>query len=180
MKFSAMLLFTTLWMFIVYFPMAHMVWGKGGLLNASWAARFPASISRAARWCTLRPAFRRWCARCIWESAWAIRKWSRCVRTAGAEHRRRVPAVGGLVRIQRRQRSGGIVARHQRFVATHFAAAAAASAGWSPNGCTRQAEYAGRISGAVAGLVAITPASGFVKAVAGLADRRRRRRGLLT
>jgi ammonium transporter, Amt family len=34
MKFSAMLLFTTLWMFIVYFPMAHMVWGKGGLLNA--------------------------------------------------------------------------------------------------------------------------------------------------
>ena len=34
MKFSAMLLFTTLWAFIVYFPMAHMVWGKGGLLNA--------------------------------------------------------------------------------------------------------------------------------------------------
>ena len=35
MKFSAMLLFTTLWALIVYFPMAHMVWGKGGLLNAS-------------------------------------------------------------------------------------------------------------------------------------------------
>jgi Amt family ammonium transporter len=34
MKFSAMLLFTTLWMPVVYFPMAHMVWGKGGLLNA--------------------------------------------------------------------------------------------------------------------------------------------------
>ncbi len=34
MKFSAMLLFTMLWAFIVYFPMAHMVWGKGGLLNA--------------------------------------------------------------------------------------------------------------------------------------------------
>src|SRR5271169_6874708 len=30
MKFSALLLFMTLWMFIVYFPMAHMVWGKGG------------------------------------------------------------------------------------------------------------------------------------------------------
>ena len=29
MKFSAMLLFMTLWIFIVYFPMAHMVWGKG-------------------------------------------------------------------------------------------------------------------------------------------------------
>src|SRR5438046_438605 len=34
MKFSAMTLFTTLWIFIVYFPMAHMVWGKGGFLNA--------------------------------------------------------------------------------------------------------------------------------------------------
>ena len=28
------MLFTVLWAFIVYFPMAHMVWGKGGLLNA--------------------------------------------------------------------------------------------------------------------------------------------------
>src|SRR3984957_13749600 len=35
MKFSGMLLFTTLWSLIVYFPMAHMVWGKGGLLNAT-------------------------------------------------------------------------------------------------------------------------------------------------
>src|SRR6202795_2492820 len=35
MKFSAMLLFTVLWALIVYFPMAHMVWGKGGLLNAA-------------------------------------------------------------------------------------------------------------------------------------------------
>src|SRR6185437_1735409 len=34
MRFSAMLLFTVLWTLIVYFPMAHMVWGKGGLLNA--------------------------------------------------------------------------------------------------------------------------------------------------
>src|SRR5271167_4747042 len=34
MKFSAMLLFMALWSLIVYFPMAHMVWGKGGLLNA--------------------------------------------------------------------------------------------------------------------------------------------------
>ena len=35
MKFSAMLLFTVLWSLVVYFPMAHMVWGKGGLLNAA-------------------------------------------------------------------------------------------------------------------------------------------------
>ena len=29
MKFSSMLLFMTLWSVVVYFPMAHMVWGKG-------------------------------------------------------------------------------------------------------------------------------------------------------
>src|SRR5579871_1981384 len=41
MKFSAMLAFTVIWSIIVYDPMAHMVWGKGGLLNASLGGRFP-------------------------------------------------------------------------------------------------------------------------------------------
>ena len=41
MKFSAMLLFTCLWSTIVYFPMAHMVWGKGGLLNAFLGGSIP-------------------------------------------------------------------------------------------------------------------------------------------
>ena len=41
MKFSAMALFLTLWSIFVYSPMAHMVWGKGGLLNASLGGRFP-------------------------------------------------------------------------------------------------------------------------------------------
>src|ERR1700758_1259145 len=41
MKFSAMLLFTVLWMLIVYFPLAHMVWGKGGLLNAALGGKIP-------------------------------------------------------------------------------------------------------------------------------------------
>src|SRR6201996_8169741 len=41
MKFSAMLLFMVLWSMLVYAPMAHMVWGKGGLLNASLGGRFP-------------------------------------------------------------------------------------------------------------------------------------------
>src|SRR5579871_6314893 len=41
MKFSAMLIFTTLWVFVVYFPMAHMVWGKGGLLNAYLGGSIP-------------------------------------------------------------------------------------------------------------------------------------------
>src|SRR6201993_2588755 len=41
MKFSSMILFLILWSLLVYDPMAHMVWGKGGLLNASLGGRFP-------------------------------------------------------------------------------------------------------------------------------------------
>jgi len=44
MKYSAILLFMTLWMFVVYFPLAHMVWGSDGLMNGVWnpAARIKA------------------------------------------------------------------------------------------------------------------------------------------
>jgi Amt family ammonium transporter len=36
MKFSAILVFMTLWMIVVYFPLAHMVWGINGLMNGVW------------------------------------------------------------------------------------------------------------------------------------------------
>jgi len=38
MKFMAVMLFVTLWMFIVYFPLAHMIWGVDGLMNGVWNA----------------------------------------------------------------------------------------------------------------------------------------------
>jgi len=38
MKFSAVLIFVTFWMFLVYFPMAHMVWGATGMMNGVWNA----------------------------------------------------------------------------------------------------------------------------------------------
>ncbi len=38
MKYSAILLFVTLWMVVVYFPLAHMVWGVTGLMNGVWNA----------------------------------------------------------------------------------------------------------------------------------------------
>ena len=37
-KFSAMLLFMGLWMLVVYFPLAHMVWGINGMMNGVWNA----------------------------------------------------------------------------------------------------------------------------------------------
>jgi Amt family ammonium transporter len=36
MKFSAILVFVTLWMLVVYFPLAHMVWGVSGYMNGVW------------------------------------------------------------------------------------------------------------------------------------------------
>ena len=38
MKFSAILLFVTLWMFLIYFPLAHMIWGSTGFMNGVWNA----------------------------------------------------------------------------------------------------------------------------------------------
>jgi Amt family ammonium transporter len=38
MKFTSIMLFVTVWMFVVYFPLAHMVWGATGLMNGVWNA----------------------------------------------------------------------------------------------------------------------------------------------
>src|SRR5215510_3584099 len=39
MKFAAVLVFVGVWMFAVYFPIAHMVWGIDGWMNGVWNAR---------------------------------------------------------------------------------------------------------------------------------------------
>ena len=36
MKFSAIMLFIAIWMFVIYMPMAHMIWGVTGLMNGVW------------------------------------------------------------------------------------------------------------------------------------------------
>jgi len=38
MKFKAILVFITLWMFVVYFTQGHMVWGVNGTMNGCWNA----------------------------------------------------------------------------------------------------------------------------------------------
>jgi Amt family ammonium transporter len=38
MKYSAVLLFVVMWMVVVYFPLAHMVWGIDGFMNGVWNA----------------------------------------------------------------------------------------------------------------------------------------------
>lgn len=39
MRFAAILAFIGVWMFIVYFPLAHMVWGADGFMNGLWNAK---------------------------------------------------------------------------------------------------------------------------------------------
>ena len=41
MKFSALVIFIGCWMFVVYFPLAHNVWGVDGLMNGVWNAAAP-------------------------------------------------------------------------------------------------------------------------------------------
>ena len=41
MKFSALMIFIGCWMFIVYFPLAHNVWGIDGMMNGVWNAKAP-------------------------------------------------------------------------------------------------------------------------------------------
>ncbi|HXY50510.1 MAG TPA: ammonium transporter [Terriglobales bacterium] len=164
MKFSAMLLFMVLWTFLVYDPMAHMVWGKGGLLNASLGGRFPTldfaggtvvhvTSGVSALVCALYLGKR------IGYPREAILPHSVVLSFIGAC----LLWVGWFGFNAGSALASGSLAT-SAFVATHFAAAAAvvgwSSAEWIRNG---KPSALGAISGAVAGLVAITPAAGFVR-----------------
>ncbi len=170
MKFSAMLLFMTLWALIVYFPMAHMVWGKGGLLSASLGGRFPAfdfaggtvvhiTSGVSALVCALYLGKR------IGFPSDAMKPHNLVLSVIGAC----LLWVGWFgFNAGSALNASGLAS--SAFVATHFGAAAAALgwmlAEWLHNG---KPSMLGGISGCVAGLVAITPASGFVRPFPALA-----------
>ena len=50
MKFAAVLVFVGVWMFAVYFPIAHMVWGIDGWMNGVWNAGAQNHCHRFCRW----------------------------------------------------------------------------------------------------------------------------------
>jgi Amt family ammonium transporter len=163
MKFSAMLLFMILWSFLVYDPMAHMVWGKGGLLNAALGGRFPTldfaggtvvhvTSGVSALVCALYLGRRLGYPREAMPPHSVVLSFiGACMLWVGwfGFNAGSALAAGGLAT--------------SAFVATHFGAAAAVMgwclAEWWRNG---KVSALGAISGAVAGLVAITPAAGFV------------------
>ncbi|MBI1895883.1 MAG: ammonium transporter [Acidobacteria bacterium] len=164
MRFSAMLLFMTLWALIVYFPMAHMVWGNGGLLNAYLGGVFPCfdfaggtvvhiTSGVSALICAIYLGKRHgYGSETMKPHSMVLSFIGACLLWVGWFGFNAGSALG----------AGGLAA--SAFVATHFGAAAGALgwmlAEWFKHG---KPSVLGGISGCVAGLVAITPASGFVK-----------------
>jgi len=170
MKFSAMVLFMILWSVLVYDPMAHMVWGKGGLLNAALGGRFPTldfaggtvvhiTSGVSALVCALYLGKR------VGYPQEPMPPHSVVLSFIGAC----LLWVGWFGFNAGSALAAGSLAT-SAFVATHFGAAAAvvgwAGAEWIRNG---KPSALGAISGAVAGLVAITPAAGFVGPMSALA-----------
>jgi Amt family ammonium transporter len=170
MKFSGTVLFLALWFLVVYAPLAHMVWGKGGLLNASLGGRFPTldfaggtvvhiSSGVSALVCALY-----------------LGKRTGYPKQPMPPHSLVLSFIGacllwvGWFGFNAGSALSASSLATSAFVATHFAAAAAAlgwsAAEWLKNG---RASALGAISGAVAGLVAITPAAGFVGPMPALA-----------
>ncbi len=169
MKFSSMAVFLSLWSLFVYCPMAHMVWGVGGLLNATgnhipsldFAGGTVVHITSgvSALVCALY-----------------LGKRIGYPHTAMPPHSLTLSFIGacllwvGWFGFNAGSALGASPLATSAFVNTHFATATAALGWtifeWIHNG---KPTALGAISGAVAGLVAITPASGFVQPMSALA-----------
>jgi Amt family ammonium transporter len=162
MKFSTMVVFSIAWLLAVYCPMAHMVWGKGGLFNAWMGGAYGAmdfaggtvvhiSSGVSALVCALILGARREYGKApmpphsvVLSVIGAAMLWVGWFGFNAGSALRASPLASTA------------------FVNTHLAASSGALvwAGieWLKNG---KPTVLGAISGAVAGLVAITPASGY-------------------
>ncbi len=165
MKFTSILAFVTLWMFVVYFPLAHMVWGANGFMNGVWnsAAAIPA-IDFAGG--TVVHMSSGWSALIL-----AIILGKR----TGFGHEPMLPHSMVLVMVGTGMlwvgwygfNAGSAVAADgvaaNAFMTTTLAAAIASFV-WAfmEYIIKKKASVLGFCSGAVAGLVVITPAAGFV------------------
>ncbi len=167
MKFTSVLLFVTFWMFLVYFPLAHMVWGADGLMNGVWnpAARISAIdfaggtvVHMSSGWSALilclilgpRLGFR---------------------REIMSPHSTVLCMIGtgmlwvGWYGFNAGSALGADVISANAFMTTTLATAVGSFTWASLEYVFRKhASVLGFCSGAVAGLVVITPATGFVNA----------------
>ena len=162
-KFSSMVLFTTLWVTFVYFPLAHMVWGKGGLFNWCLDGSIPALDFAGGTVVHISSGIS------ALVFALVLGKRKGYPKSPMLPHNLVLSVIGAALlwvgwfgfNAGSALNAGGLAT--SAFAATHFAAAAAALAWagmeWIQRG---KPSILGTISGLVAGLVAVTPASGFV------------------
>ncbi len=165
-KFPAKVAFTTLWTLVVYFPLAHMVWGNGGFLNAVLGGSIPAldfaggtvvhiSSGVSALVCALY-----------------LGKRIDYKNEPTAPHNTVLSLIGagllwfGWFGFNAGSALSASALATNAFVTTHFAAATAMLT-WTLIEWLRHGKptMIGAISGAVAGLVCITPAAGFVSPI---------------
>jgi ammonium transporter, Amt family len=161
MSFRGFLMFTTLWSILIYNPLAHWVWGVDGWLHQLGALDFAGGT--VVHISSGTAAF---------TAALFLGKRMGYPREPMPPHNVVLSVTGaGLLWVGWFGfNAGSALAANSlavsAFVATHLGAAAAAlgwmSAEWAATG---KPTVLGAASGAVAGLVAITPASGFVAPV---------------
>ncbi|MES1174438.1 MAG: ammonium transporter [Myxococcales bacterium] len=168
MKFSALMVFTVAWMFIVYFPLAHMVWGIDGLMNGVWN---PNASIKAIDFAggTVVHMSSGWSAIVL---ALIIGKRRGFGKESFAPHSLVLTMVGtGMLWVGWYGfNAGSAVAADtiaaNAFVTTTIAAAVGCAAWPAAEWVTRgKPTVLGFCSGAVGGLVVITPAAGFVTPV---------------
>jgi Amt family ammonium transporter len=163
-KFSALLIFSALWMTLVYCPVAHWVWGSGGWLAKLGVLDFAggivvhisAGVSALALALVLGP-----------------RKGFKDKEPMEPNNIPMVVLGAGLLwfgwfgfNAGSALTSGGLAS--SAFVATNTSAAAAAITWMILSWIYRRPTIVGTATGAIAGLAAITPAAGFVPPLAGI------------
>jgi ammonium transporter, Amt family len=164
MKFSAILVFSALWLTLVYCPVAHWVWGSGGWLAKLGVIDFAggivvhisAGVSALALALVLGP-----------------RKGFKEREPMEPNNIPMVVLGAGLLwfgwfgfNAGSALTSGGLAS--SAFVATNTSAAAAAITWMILSWIYRRPTILGTATGAIAGLAAITPAAGFVPPLAGI------------
>jgi Amt family ammonium transporter len=163
-KFSSLLLFSALWLTLVYAPVAHWVWGDGGWLAKLGVLDFAGGIVVHI---------------CAGVSALALammlgpRKGFRDGQPMEPHNIPMVMLGAGLLwfgwfgfNAGSALTSGGLAT--SAFVATNTSAAAAAFTWMVMDWIYRRPTLLGTATGAVAGLAAITPAAGFVEPIMGI------------
>jgi Amt family ammonium transporter len=167
-RFHAMVLFSVLWLFLVYVPVAHMVWGKGGYLNPFLGGTIPVFDFAGGTVVHITSGFS------------ALVTAIMIGKRVGYPHERMVPHslvlsfIGacmlwvGWFGFNAGSALAASALASSAFVATHFAAAAGAVS-WMVAERIRngKASALGAISGAVAGLATVTQGAGFVTPVSG-------------